>query len=64
MPESTNALRGGRVGWSVITWSNLDIFIIVGFLHQGEMFPPPEAARDGGGPKFLLEDRTLAFADL
>ena len=39
-------------------------FIIVGFLHQGEMFPPPEAARDVGGPKFLLEDRTLAFADL
>ena len=39
-------------------------FVIVGFLHKGGMFPPPDAGRDVGGPKFLLEDRTLAFADL
>ena len=39
-------------------------FAIVGFLHKGEMFPPPDAGRDVGEPKFLLEDRILAFADL
>ena len=38
-------------------------FAIVGFLHKGEMSPPPPPPPLGES-KFLLEDRTLAFADL
>ena len=32
-PVNTSVLPGGRAGWPVITWSNLDALPVVDFVH-------------------------------